>query len=70
VGRAGSRTGKSREDPQRRGLAGAVPPQEAEYHARADDEIDVVEGERVAEPLGQAAELDRGRRAHRWSRGP
>ena len=51
---------------------GAVTSEEAEHHARGNDEIDVVEGECVAEPLGEAAELDRGRvgrRAQRESRG-
>ena len=65
VGSALGGPGESREDAQRRGLSGAVAPEEAEDGAGPDDEIDMVKRERVAEPLRQAAELDRGRCVHR-----
>ncbi len=61
VSRTRGRTRESRKDSQRRGLSSAVTSEEAEHHARSDDEIGVVEGDRVAEALGQAAKLDRRR---------
>ena len=44
-----------------RGLAGAVGAQEAEDLALLDVERDAVDGREVAEALGEAVELDRGR---------
>ncbi len=59
VGGARGGSGEPGQDAQRRGLSCAIAAEEAEYHARADDEVDTVESERVAEPFGQTAELDR-----------
>ena len=61
--------------PHRRGLAGAVRPQEAERFAGGDVEVDGVDGREIAEPFGQAAGMDeRGDRdighGRAWYRAP
>jgi hypothetical protein len=75
VGGAGRGTSEPREDAERGRLASSVSPEEAEDHAGTDNEIDAVERDGVAEPLGEAAQLDGGRLVRsndgqRWSRGP
>ena len=56
--RAGVGVGQAQQHPDQRGLAGAVRAEVAEGAAPGDEELDVVDGDVVAEPLGQPVGLD------------
>src|SRR6185503_9700496 len=64
------RRGESRDEPQRRGLAGTVGPEQAEDRPRWHVEVEAVDGQHAlcpAEALGQPTAAD-GAAAHRSSR--
>ncbi len=56
--RAGVGVGQSQQHPDQRGLAGAVRAEVAEGAAAGDEELDVVDGDVLAESLGQPVGLD------------
>ena len=56
--RAGIGVGQAQQHPDQRGLAGTVRPEVAEGAAAGNEELDVVDGDVLAESLGQPVGLD------------
>ena len=58
LGIAAARAKKAEQNANRRGLSRAVGAEEAEHLARCDGQGQVVDGDDVAEPLGQTVDAD------------